>query len=821
MNFLDCLEKSKKLTPAQMKRITNLYNEQHDMRVISGQTADAAVHAARAAATIEANRIAQKRINLQRDAVTMQTFWKKANENYTKKLSDWNKAIGDSKFKKLAIDNPVTSWFAEKPTIDHELEKLLGNMDYRTSAVKNMYLYEMRDALEVMRPDQMLGTSTSKERQDFIKQVWRAAGGENIEGAAGEAGKKVRKVFDDMHAMYKKKGGIIGEIENWMPQLHNSKAIQIAGKDKWKDFVKSRLDWNKITDDYGTPIPLNKREDFLNNVYDTLSTDGANELVEKGKAGGSRAGGKSYASRRDQSRVLHFLSPEAQFDYNKQFGSDDLFLTIMNHVDKMSRDIAILDTMGNPETFMANANLRMANDGGVKPFTEKMYAVAMGRTAMTGAESELYKFTVGTQAWLRGVQLGAAPISAISDTVFVAYRSALAGNKAMDAVTEYIQRLIPPLKSGDPKAKAELELMAYNMESMMGNILRRVNEGENYVSQGKTRADKWMARGQNFSTGIMRVSGLSHMTQAAKDAVTMPMFQKVAANSDVAWKDLDPEFKATMEDIGGVTEADWAIIQKAEKTHVKGDVYVTLPSSVKDIEARMRYSTFIEGVRRMAANEPTIKTRAVATQGQEAGSATRFLLNSAFMYKSFPITMLNHYMRPAIHRAMVHGKGDELAALSAALLGMGYATLIIKDALRNKTPRDPMSLNTWRQAALQSGALSVFDFALKDGQNRMGQDLQRAMLGPLVNAGIDTYDALDSIASFYANSDDYLETIGDKGAAWLRRYNPGATLWWLNLGVNVTMGDTLNKAIEGDAYYRRRRRDEKVMQEQGQEYIFE
>ncbi len=192
-------------------------------------------------------------------------------------------------------------------------------MDYRTSAVKNMYLYEMRDALEVMRPDQMLGTSTSKERQDFIKQVWRAAGGENIEGAAGEAGKKVRKVFDDMHAMYKKKGGIIGEIENWMPQLHNSKAIQIAGKDKWKDFVKSRLDWNKITDDYGTPIPLNKREDFLNNVYDTLSTDGANELVEKGKAGGSRAGGKSYASRRDQSRVLHFLSPEAQFDYNKQF----------------------------------------------------------------------------------------------------------------------------------------------------------------------------------------------------------------------------------------------------------------------------------------------------------------------------------------------------------------------------------------------------------------------------------------------------------------------------------------------------------------------
>lgn len=818
MNFIDCLAKSKKLTPAQLERVKRIYDEQHDMRIATGQNADAAVYAAQAAADIETRRIAQKKLNLQRDAVTMQTFWKKANENYDRKLGDWNKAIGNSKFKKLAMDNKVTSWFAEKPTLNHELEKLLNNMDYRTSAVKNMYLYEMRDALEKMKPDQGFGTSTSKERQEFIKNVWRAAGGEDIKGDAGTAGKEIRKVFDEMHEMYRKKGGIIGKIENWMPQLHDSKAIRLAGKENWANYVRDKLDWNKITDDYGTPIPVEKREAFLDTVYETLSTDGASELVKKGEAGGSRAGGRSYASRRDQTRVLHFLSPEEQFDYNKQFGSDDLFVTIMNHVDKMARDISILDTMGNPETFIANADLRMAADGGVPPFTKKMYDVAMGRTAMTGAESELYKFTVGTQAWLRGVQLGAAPISAISDSVFVAYRSVLSGNSAMDAMGEYIKRLA---KQGDENSKAELELMAYNMESMMGNILRRVNEGENYVTRGKSFSDKVMATGQNWSTGVMRASGLSHMTQAAKDAVTMPMFQKVAHSVDTEWAKLDPEFRGAMEDIGGITESDWNVIKASEKTHVKGNVHVLLPSSVKDFDVRMKYSTFVEGIRRLAANEPTIKTRAVATQGQEAGSASRFILNSAFMYKSFPITMMNHYMRPAIHRAMVNGKGSELLALSASLMMMGYVTLTIKDALRNKTPRDPMNVDTIRQAALQSGALSIFDFAIKDGKNRMGQDLQKAMLGPLINAGIDTYDLADSIASVYANSDDYWDTVKDKGVQWARRYNPAGTLWWFQLGLGATIGDTLNKAVEGDAYYRRRRRDEKIMREQGQEYIFE
>jgi hypothetical protein len=246
----------------------------------------------------------------------------------------------------------------------------------------------------------------------------------------------------------------------------------------------------------------------------------------------------------------------------------------------------------------------------------------------------------------------------------------------------------------------------------------------------------------------------------------------------------------------------------------------------KDKDVGMRYSAYIEAMRRLATNEPSIKTRAVTTQGLEAGSAARALTNSAFMYKSFPITMLNHYMRPAIHRAVAQGKGWELAAFSAALIGMGYFTLLLKDGLKNRTPRDVfdedtgIDLTTLRQAALQSGAMSVFDFALKDSSSGDStKDLAKAVVGPTVGAGIDiTSSLLDTV---YSDKDKAAAGLREGKDIAKRYLNPTATLWWFKAGWNVMIGDALNEAFEGDAWHRRRRRDEKVMQEQGQDYLFE
>jgi hypothetical protein len=70
----------------------------------------------------------------------------------------------------------------------------------------------------------------------------------------------------------------------------------------------------------------------------------------------------------------------------------------------------------------------------------------------------------------------------------------------------------------------------------------------------------------------------------------------------------------------------------------------------------------------------------------------------------------------------------------AALIGMstvlGYGAMTMKDALKNKTPKDPTDIKTIIAAMLQGGGLGIYGDFLFSKSDRFGSDPVSDFLGP-------------------------------------------------------------------------------------------
>src|SRR5574343_980882 len=103
---------------------------------------------------------------------------------------------------------------------------------------------------------------------------------------------------------------------------------------------------------------------------------------------------------------------------------------------------------------------------------------------------------------------------------------------------------------------------------------------------------------------------------------------------------------------------------KAEPKKVSGRNVLTLsPSDVAkvDTQVAVKYEAYIQRLRKLATNEPDLKTKAVTTVGIESGSLARAMRDSAFIYRRFPITLLNNPIRAGITKSYLK-KGGASAA---------------------------------------------------------------------------------------------------------------------------------------------------------------
>jgi hypothetical protein len=506
----------------------------------------------------------------------------------------------------------------------------------------------------------------------------------------------------------------------------------------------------------------------------TVSTDGFNKTKTSGNS-------SKLGNRHQEHRSLHFKSPEDWIAYNNKFGEKDILLTINDHIDGMSQEIALMEVFGsNPVQSYEQLKYlvqqdEIVNRGERKRGTSTMDEVfrIVSGSQVSGDEAAA-NYMRASRNYMSSTMLGGAQLSAIADVAFQGMTTArhmglLKGGKA--SVEGVLASFMAGGKTATQKKKLALRLGltqgAWSNMAMGGNRFTDIAGKSNEMSA------KWA----DFT---FKLSGLNAWTDMQQNTFNLEFMSAMGEATGKRWDKLDEGMRMTFQEYG-INPADWELMRKLPTHIVKNADVQFLPGSkvtvkyfdpnqlrgaglfdelevlkqqlfdknlnkkarkqlntdVAELEGRIRgqnalvdkFQAMVLTERDYAVPNPDARTRAISTGGQGAGTKAGEAARMLTMFKSFPVTLMLTHMQ----RSMRIAKGGRLAyagAMVAVTTAMGALALQAKDMSRGRTPREMDSKEFALAAFLQGGGVGILgDFFFSD-QNRFGGGLAVTLAGP-------------------------------------------------------------------------------------------
>lgn len=804
MTFKDCILghiESGKITRAQGEGLLQRFDSLSAKYSKAGRSAEAAALAAEEILQAERRVIEQRHRNLRQHAL---------------KVKQINKFLDET-----------------PGPLDRKVSDLYQRAAYRSESIKRTVYKFMDNVADSLKADFF---ELKRDHKTFSDGI-RAALGESIESAeARQVGEVIKQTFDYLNERYRQAGGIIGKIDNYFPQIHRKEAIRKVSKDEWVRYFIDRVDFEKMIDDStGISFTREKLAKIMADDYDAIVTGGRSELQKLVKKGeGPPRGSGDIDSRRTKSRFYHFKDANAFLEYNQRFGVGDegLINAFLGQVESMSRDIGALELLGpRPHAISRFLDFKMnvAGVGAIKRgWVNAQYKILTSKFAETDVDALWWKVFAGSQNWLRSAMLGAASISAISDTAFIGATAKINGLGVPRALNNYAKLLAP----GDREAKELARRAGFITEVIQGTVLNDTRfAGE--------------AMGGKF-TGTLaglthKFSGLAAMTKATQDAIALEGMATVAEaiSAKKAWKDLPEDLRKGLGKFG-LTADDWRDLGKAPiidngsaKFLMSSDLRVS--EKFEPLRAKQladKFDDWIMYLRQTAANEPLLATKAI-TSGAVLGdgapaSLSRVIGASVGMFKSFPITVIMTHTLPALRRAgltpstigtpFAARRFDHLAAVTIATTILGGTAMQLKEMMKGRTPKEADNYKFWMAAFLQGGGLGLFgDFFLGD-YSRFDRTPISEALGPTVGLMEDIYQATKGNLDKYAAGEDPKNPMRDAFNV-AKRNIPLGSLWYGRLAVERLILDNLERAID-PGFDQRMRRLERRLTKKGQKFIW-
>ena len=608
MGFIDCIQghiDGNRISKQKGRELQNQFDALKKQYTDSGQDAGAAAKAANDIIAVEAQKSAQRRQNILTQA-----------QKIAEVMDEFD-----------AMDGPITK----------KISDFFQRTYYRAQQIEASMLKHLNDVSKHLAPSFF---ETSRDYAAIKKGIRSILEG-NAEG--DDVGRAFKQVFDTIHSRYKAAGGIIGKLENYFPQMHSKDLVRQTSADEWVDFISPLLNREKMIDP-ATSMPFTdaRLREVLLESHERIVTNGASDLKKRLKSGEAMTQGRKtdLDERRDVSRFLHFKDADSFFEYNNRFGVGDEGLpgALLGHIRGMSKDLAVMETMGpKSDSMMKRFEDGMRAEGitGVKAgWVKGQYQVVKGFNGGSVENKPWMMILSGVQNWLRSAMLGAASISAISDSAFIAATSKINGLSTTRAMNNYLK-----LMGGNKNLKDIAKRSGFIADVVNGSVIADARLATTMHEGGKAQG-----RGANFAnaaakfqnmTGWLagltnKFSGLARMTQATQDAIAIEGMATLADNFGRAFGDLDSDLSRNLKQFG-ISPEDWEIIRKTQaldsgrgaKFFNTDDLRVR-----EDLDPREaaklanKVDDWIISLRSLASNEGNVRTKAV-TSGAFLGNAGR------------------------------------------------------------------------------------------------------------------------------------------------------------------------------------------------------
>lgn len=650
----------------------------------------------------------------------------------------------------------------------------------------------------------------------LLQNVVREAFGEETSDlAAKELADAWGQTAEMLRTRFNQAGGGIGKMERWgLPQTHNYQAVRAVPFEEWRDFVAPMLDREKMIDpNTGMKMSPQGLELALRSVYDQISSDGW-----AFRKPGSTAGivGKT-ANRHGDARFLIFKDAENWMNYSRRFGRPQssmanaidpdgpIFDAMMGHISGMSRDIALMETLGpNPTAtvrWMGDTLEKEAKSGDGTRFTDSKARKSIGTlndiyAEMSGTGRAPIASKIGTwfgaaRAIETAGKLGSAVVSATTDVGFQALTRAYNGMPIHQALTGYA-RQFNPLSSVDRELAARIGFGAQDVARSAVAQSRFVGE----VLTGEMAS--------RLAEGVLRASGLSAWTEAGKKAFAMDFLSHITGERGKAWGTLNGRFRKVMERYG-FDNASWDVLRSTELEDVSGSKWI-IPGNIADQQLRERALGMILSEMNYAVPEADMRTRAMINQHlPPKGTLWGEVIRSPMQFKTFGISMLMTHGRRAMEGQtwgpLRYGAGLALTTglMGALVYGIAKPLLSGKDPLPMGDDKYGVSPTFVAQALAQGGGFGLAGDFINSATDRYQDSLYQYLAGPTISDAIDyTKAGVGAASKRLRGKPD--NTSGKQLQRVIQGDLPGSSLWYLKLAFNRAIADQAQKWTDPTYY---------------------
>jgi hypothetical protein len=268
-------------------------------------------------------------------------------------------------------------------------------------------------------------------------------------------------------------------------------------------------------------------------------------------------------------------------------------------------------------------------------------------------------------------------------------------------------------------------------------------------------------------------------------------------------------------------EALRTLPQEALEGYIRSVGRTVSPAAVQnlidDLSQTMRIM-FIDRAHH-AVLEPNARNRAFMLRGTKPGTVPGEILRYIGQFKSFSVAITQSVLGREVYgrgydtvgEYLRKGRGDMLGlAHMIGLYGLlGYGAMSIKDLIKGREPRDPMSVQTVIAALAQGGGLGLYGDFLFGEYSRFGKSLVSSIAGPVAGAA-------DTVAELYTrvrNGDD-VAAVSFKA---LLDNTPFANLFWLRPLLDYAILFNIQESLN-PGYLRRMER--RVERQNEQQFLF-
>lgn len=683
----------------------------------------------------------------------------------------------------------------------------LLSLEGRAMAIIHEQHAKLAEVMSKYRP-RKLGFERSEEAQ---RELIRALYQETKDVDAKAYAKMVGGVLDSLVDRYNAAGGNIAKLESYrLPQYSDPNKLYKAGFQKWLADIEPLLDneekirqtRTRLGLGEGKPITDGQYRKAMRKAYDSLVTRGVSNTDPSKLHLAMRP---SVSGRHQEHRFFHFKDAESWLKYHDAYGEGTPYSAIMGHIDRMSREIAAMETLGpNPER-----NLQFLMDT-IKRETGRQYAGMQTYAMYKDVMGELDGANVPVVASMlrdarnimAGTKLGAATISAISDMFFLGSTAKLNGVSALNVYKNFFSALNP--------ANEADRVLAAKLGLGMDYALDKINQF-NRISM--VTGNNWSARLADFS---LRVNGLNHWTHAAEQAFGMEFTRTLGAMIDTPFSSLDDGLKSALQRYG-VTDADWAVLATTKPMMHEGVKHFT-PLNIADDNLRAKIMGMVAEETKYAVPSPNARVRAAIHQGAATGTVAGEMFRSVGQFKSFPVTILINQLGRRMSVDSIASRVMGVGSMVVATTVLGAFAYNLKEIAKGRTPLSWDSNEFWVNGMVQGGGLGLLGDVLFMDPNKRGS-VTEFLAGPLVGeASRATLDFVirpfHDLASWER---DTLKNIANSGVNFAERHVPAPlNLPFAKLAIQRGVFDSLHRLTDDQWATKQRRLRRELARERNQ-----